>query len=300
MADKVRDTAGGSAFWSAGGPGFSSKTEMWATPSAFFAALDEEFAFEVDVCASPENAKCERYFTEADDGLTREWRGICWMNPPYGRDIGAWMKKAYESAQAGATVVCLVPARTDTGWWHEWAMRAAEIRLLQGRMKFGGAKTGAPFPSVVVIFRAGHSGAPHFSAARVEKGLRLVEASSSGQIPRTRDAFSTIDVCRGATRPNVTSEFWTSQQVADLLQVSLRQVSRLAARDGLPHADFGGVRRYPADQVERWAGQRVQTVRQERAPRQTKAAAPRRPRGSRQTVGSYAPRPGVGKKNWAA
>lgn len=131
----------------------SSATDLWATPQDFFDKLNAEFGFTLDVCASPENAKCERYFTKADDGLTQLWTGICWMNPPYGREIGKWMRKARESNATGATVVCLVPARTDTAWWHEYAMHG-EIRFIRGRLKFGGHKNSAPFPCAVVIFRA--------------------------------------------------------------------------------------------------------------------------------------------------
>ena len=134
----------------------SSKTDVWATPPETFAALDREFGFTLDVCALPENAKCERYFTPADDGLSRPWEGVCWMNPPYGRTIARWMAKAVESAAAGATVVCLVPARTDTAWWHDYAVKG-EIRFLRGRLKFGGAQQPAPFPSAVVIFRGQHA-----------------------------------------------------------------------------------------------------------------------------------------------
>jgi len=135
---------------------FSSKTDLWETPQDFFNRMDAEFGFELDVCARPENAKCDSYFTPEIDGLTQEWLGVCWMNPPYGRDIGKWIKKAYESAQAnGATVVCLVPARTDTKWWHDYCMKA-EYRLLRGRLKFGGHTNSAPFPSAVVIFRPAH------------------------------------------------------------------------------------------------------------------------------------------------
>jgi phage N-6-adenine-methyltransferase len=130
----------------------SSETDQWATPYAFFAALDSEFGFETDVCALPENAKCPRYFTPEDDGLSREWSGVCWMNPPYGKAIGRWMRKAFEASRLGATVVCLVPARTDAGWWHRYAMRG-EIRFVRGRLKFGGGENSAPFPSAVVIFR---------------------------------------------------------------------------------------------------------------------------------------------------
>lgn len=131
---------------------FSSKTDLWATPQVFFDELDNEFHFETDVCALPENAKCKRYFTPQQDGLSQEWDGVCWMNPPYGRDISKWMKKAYKSSLHGATVVCLVPSRTDTKWFHDFAMKG-EIRFVKGRLKFGGCKNSAPFPSAVVVFR---------------------------------------------------------------------------------------------------------------------------------------------------
>ena len=130
---------------------FTSVTDMWATPRDFFECLNNEFNFELDVCATAENAKCAKYYTVTDDGLSQEWRGTCWMNPPYGRTIGKWVKKAYESSQNGATVVCLLPARTDTAWWHDYCMRG-EIRLVRGRLKFGDAQNSAPFPSAVVIF----------------------------------------------------------------------------------------------------------------------------------------------------
>jgi phage N-6-adenine-methyltransferase len=135
---------------------FTSATDDWGTPQDLFDELDNEFQFELDVCASDNNHKCHRYFTRADDGLAQDWRGVCWMNPPYGRTIKDWMRKAYESSINGATVVCLVPARTDTAWWHDYAMQG-EIRFLRGRLKFtttGGEKQGsAPFPSAIVIFR---------------------------------------------------------------------------------------------------------------------------------------------------
>jgi phage N-6-adenine-methyltransferase len=138
-------------------PHFSSKTGVWATPVDFFRLLDSEFSFTLDVCALPDNAKCARFFTPAEDGLAQEWQGAVWMNPPYGREIGRWVAKARASAQAGATVVCLLPARTDTAWWHEHVTRAAEIRFIRGRLKFGGSPYSAPFPSAVVVFRPGAS-----------------------------------------------------------------------------------------------------------------------------------------------
>jgi hypothetical protein len=98
------------------------------------------------VCATAANATCPRYFTQSDDGLAQSWGGVCWMNPPYGTGIGAWMRTAYESSLLGATVVCLVPARTDTRWWRDIAT-LGEVRFLPGRVRFGGADNGAPFPS---------------------------------------------------------------------------------------------------------------------------------------------------------
>lgn len=130
---------------------FSSASDNWPTPQAFFDALHAEFALDLDVCASAENAKCPRFFSANDDGLSQEWRGRCWMNPPYGRGIGAWVRKAYEASLAGALVVCLVPARTDTSWWHDYCAKG-EVRFVRGRLKFGDAKNAAPFPSAVVIF----------------------------------------------------------------------------------------------------------------------------------------------------
>lgn len=130
---------------------FSSDTGEWETPAELYTLADQEFGFELDVCATAENAKCETYFTRDDDGLAQEWTGVCWMNPPYGSEIGRWVGKAYESAQAGATVVCLVPARVDTAWWWDYC-RFGEVRFLRGRLRFGGADTGAPFPSAVVVF----------------------------------------------------------------------------------------------------------------------------------------------------
>jgi phage N-6-adenine-methyltransferase len=133
---------------------YSSKTDLWATPQDFFNELHQEFSFTLDVCALPENAKCDRYFTPEMDGLDQEWKGICWMNPPYGREIGKWVKKAYEASKEGVTVVCLLPARTDTRWFHDYIYGKAEIRFIKGRLRFGGATENAPFPNMVVVFKA--------------------------------------------------------------------------------------------------------------------------------------------------
>lgn len=143
--------------WAAGGPGLSSKTDDWATPQPVFDALNREFHFTLDACASPANAKCRHFYTVADDGLAQEWAGRVWLNPPYGREIEAWLEKAADAADDGATVVCLIPSRTDTIWWHEQVLaRAAELRLVKGRLKFGSGKAPAPFPSAIVVFRPGN------------------------------------------------------------------------------------------------------------------------------------------------
>lgn len=135
---------------------FSSATPMWETPQYVFDELDDEFHFDLDVCAIPENAKCRNFYSPEEDGLLQKWEGRCWMNPPYGREITKWIKKAYESVAFGdcELVCCLLPARTDTIWWHEYCMKG-EIRFVRGRLKFGGSHNSAPFPSAIVIFRKG-------------------------------------------------------------------------------------------------------------------------------------------------
>ncbi len=132
---------------------FSSKTDMWATPQEFFDKLHAVFRFETDVCALADNAKCSVYYSPDENGLEQEWHGSCWMNPPYGREISAWVEKAYKSAKEnGATVVCLLPARVDTRWWHDYCAKG-EVFFVKGRLKFGDSKNSAPFPNAVVVFR---------------------------------------------------------------------------------------------------------------------------------------------------
>jgi phage N-6-adenine-methyltransferase len=142
---------------------FSSTTDLWETPQWLFNLLDAEHGFDIDVAAVAENAKCANYFSPDVDALTREWKGTCWCNPPYGRDIARFVEKAYKSSLSGATVCCLIPARTDTDYWHRYVTKAAEIRFLKGRLKFGNAKNSAPFPSVIVIFRPGKHAMPRVS-----------------------------------------------------------------------------------------------------------------------------------------
>ena len=128
----------------------TSETDEWRTPPELFEELDREFGFDLDVASNDENALCERHYTMEQDGLSQPWRGHVWCNPPYGRAIGAWMRKAAETDEGGV-VVCLVPARTDTAWWHEWVTRATEVRFLRGRLHFSGGGA-APFPSAIVVF----------------------------------------------------------------------------------------------------------------------------------------------------
>lgn len=135
---------------------FSSNTDLWATPQYFFDELNKEFNFDVDVCATKENAKCKKYFTKDDDGLLQDWtqfRSI-WINPPYGREIGKWVEKAFNTFnECHNVIVMLLPARTDTKWFHNFIYKKSEIRFIKGRLKFGDSKNSAPFPSMVVIFK---------------------------------------------------------------------------------------------------------------------------------------------------
>lgn len=132
---------------------FSSETCEWATPQAFFDEVQKRLGpFDLDVCATEANAKAPRFFTKEIDGLAQTWTGTCWMNPPYGREIGKWIKKAFEASQDhGATVVCLIPSRTDTRWWHSYVMKGT-VEFIKGRLRFGDATQCAPFPSALVVF----------------------------------------------------------------------------------------------------------------------------------------------------
>ena len=135
---------------------YTSNTDEWATPQDFFDGLDAEFHFTLDACARPENAKCESYYTPEQDGLSQPWPGRVWCNPPYGRTLPRWLAKAHEEIRSNAElIVMLIPARTDTKWFHEYVYQkpGVEIRFVKGRLKFGGAVYNAPFPSMIVIFR---------------------------------------------------------------------------------------------------------------------------------------------------
>jgi len=175
---------------------YSSLTNEWSTPAELFARLDAEFGFTLDPCATAENAKCRKFFTQADDGLRQSWAGErVFMNPPYGRQIGAWVRKAFEESQNGALVVCLIPARTDTSYWHEYCMNASEIRLIRGRVAFGGApKTNAhtpcaPFPSAVVVFAplpVPSNNGFHLTAAPPVCGMTMISTAQPQVNPTIR------------------------------------------------------------------------------------------------------------------
>jgi site-specific DNA-methyltransferase (adenine-specific) len=132
---------------------FSSASFEWETPKWLFDALHRRFCFTLDVCARRQNTKCVRFFSPVQDGLSRHWHGErCWMNPPYGREIVHWVAKAQREADRGALVVGLLPARTDTHWWHNHVHGHADVRYLSGRLKFGNAQNSAPFPSAIAIW----------------------------------------------------------------------------------------------------------------------------------------------------
>ena len=135
---------------------FSSKSNEWTTPQEFFDKLNEEFNFNLDPCSTDENHKCDRYFTKKQDGLKQDWGGgkRVFVNPPYGTEISKWVEKSYrEGIKDNTLVVMLIPARTDTKYFHDFILHRSEIRFIKGRLKFGDGKNSAPFPSMLVIFR---------------------------------------------------------------------------------------------------------------------------------------------------
>ena len=163
----------------------SSKTDEWGTPADLFAQLNRRFGpFDLDVCATDQNAKCPRFYAREQDGLQHDWAGTCWMNPPYGRTIGKWVRKAWESSRAGATVVCLLPARVDTKWWWDFVKPFGEIEFIRGRLRFGDGCNSAPFPSAVVVFRPGRE--------------RTCERCGRTYVPRRQDARYCSAACKQA------------------------------------------------------------------------------------------------------
>ena len=133
---------------------FSSKSNEWNTPEDLYNTLNNEFNFTLDPCTNGENNKCDKFYTEKENGLTQDWsKDIVSMNPPYGRQISQWIEKAYNESLKGSKVVCLIPSRTDTKYWHDFIFnKASEVRFIKGRLKFGGSKNSAPFPSAIIVY----------------------------------------------------------------------------------------------------------------------------------------------------
>ncbi len=154
----------------------SSKSNDWATPQDFFDELDEEFSFTLDPCATEDNAKCTKFYTQRENGLLQSWSGeVVFMNPPYGGQAGLWVEKAYHESLNGATVVCLIVSATDRTYWHDYIFPfAAQIRWLRGRLKFGDATETAPFASAVVIFNWDRSYDRRFVYFQKSKTARLI------------------------------------------------------------------------------------------------------------------------------
>ena len=133
---------------------FSSKSNEWNTPDDLYNKLNNEFNFTLDPCTNGENNKCEKFYTEKENGLIKDWsKDIVFMNPPYGRQISQWIEKAYNESLKGSKVVCLIPSRTDTKYWHNFIFnKASEVRFIKGRLKFGNSKNSAPFPSAIIVY----------------------------------------------------------------------------------------------------------------------------------------------------
>ena len=152
---------------------FSSESTEWETPKDFFSLINRVYKFGVDVCANKDNTKCERYFTPEVDGLAQDWTGTVWCNPPYGRGIEKWVKKAHESHKHGTTVVMLLPSRTDTKWIYDYVFGSAQIVFIKGRLKFENSTASAPFPSILAIW-----GSPEKQCNNLAKNLKATQYES--------------------------------------------------------------------------------------------------------------------------
>lgn len=196
----------------------SSKSDEWATPQWLFDELNEEFGFTLDPCSTQANAKCSRHFTLAEDGLKQDWsRDVVFMNPPYGRAVKSWMKKAYEESLKGATVVCLVAARPDPAWWHEYSSRG-EVRFLRRRVAFGDGVHPAPFPSAIVVFR------PNMTTRLQAASEAGTDEASQSRSRQSRRQASISDA----------KAFVSLEAVAVLLGVSPTRVQQWLTEDKLP------------------------------------------------------------------
>lgn len=175
----------------------SSATVEWATPPWLAGQLAAEFGpFDTDPCATPENAKAPLFYTMADDGLSQPWKGRVWLNPPYGRTIGAWMARARAEVANGNAerVVCLPPARVDTAWWRDSVAAASLVRIWPGRIKFGDGTSPAPFPSAVVVFGKlpGRHGTSHKTCATCDGVYWPARADARTCSPACRQRMSRV------------------------------------------------------------------------------------------------------------
>jgi len=145
---------------------FESTKQEWKTPDNVFDPLDEEFHFDIDLAADKTNHKCKRYFSEKNNALIKDWRGTCWLNPPFGNKYGTikdWVRKSYEESMKNNIIVMLIPTRTNTNWWSEYVMKSKEIRFIRGRPKFGDSKHGLPQPLAIIVFKR-HTGETQYSS----------------------------------------------------------------------------------------------------------------------------------------
>lgn len=246
---------------------FSSDNDVWPTPADFFERLDAEFNFGLDVCSSTNNHKAPAYYAidhpdeSRRDGLDQDWAAEAaelgglgvFCNPPYGSGIENWMRKAHEAAQAGATVVTLVPVRSSSGWWHDLVlMTGAEVRYVRGRLTFGDAKHSAAFSSAVVIYRPTDSvGAPGPTGVMRGKLKKDAQAAAVRELTNRRQASTrrrdTVeDVIAGYIPKKLSSDSW--KRARRVVRASVAQTNpanpslareRLGALTGFLAAEWG-------------------------------------------------------------
>lgn len=189
---------------------FTSDTSEWATPQDFFDKLNAEFHFTLDPCATPENAKCGKFYTKEQNGLAQDWTGeTVFCNPPYGKEISAWVEKCYKHSLSGECAVMLIPSRTDTRWFHEWVYGKAELRFVKGRLRFNDSKGSAPFPSLVVVYR----GATHDE--------KLPPAQLSTDLISRQAAIKALDVLCQEHRYKIPGKIETYSQYNEAWQDAL-------------------------------------------------------------------------------
>jgi phage N-6-adenine-methyltransferase len=240
---------------------FNAKSVEYGTPDSIYEPLNREFGFTLDVASTHENAKCANHYTSADDGLKQEWSGVCWMNPPYGRVMQKWVRKAHREYLRGCTVVALIPARTNTGWWHECVQDIATVRFIRGEVAFKGFDRGLWMPMCVVIWphktEAGPAW-PEAEAARDLRDLRLlsgeIRAALRGRatgiwdsLPGVEDTFyeGCYALCAAQNPAVRTAEAVRRMRAADMygrLPPS-GEAARTVIGDVTPRAELAGIMR---------------------------------------------------------